>query len=204
MIAEKLRQVADNLPLVYEAGMRECQNRHFAAVVTGNGSMELTLPVSFEPDLIEVVSHNPAIRAVKGILASCQIDLSALGQIGGMFSMTSGPGTGSTLGTYSNILMATPSLETRCRRNADGTLTLGNFTYDTMQGIWGEGVEYLVTAVKSVEKNDRQRIEESIRRLPEDGAYKIHILKKKMEAAFTQEEWDDLIAERPGYTFVMV
>jgi len=204
MIAEKLRQVADNLPLLYEAGKRECQNRHFAAVVTGDGTGELTLPIPFEPDLIEVVNHDPVIRATKGIISFCQIDFSALGQLGGLFGITSGPSSGNALGTYTNVLMASFGLSSRCRRNADGTVTLHNFSYDGVPGVWGKDVDYVVTAVRCVDKSDRQRMEENIRRLPEDGAYKIYIQQEKMEAAFTQEQWDALIAERPGYTFVMV
>lgn len=204
MIADKLRQVADNLPLVYEAGKQNCTARHFSAVVTGDGTGELMLPIPFAPDLIEVVNHDPVIRATRGTIAFCQIDFSALGQLSGLFGMTSGPSSGNALGTYTNVLMASSGLANRCRRNEDGTMTLSNFSYDGLPGVWGKGVDYMVTAVRCVDKSDRQRIEENIRRLPENGTYKIYIQQEKMEAAFTREQWNALIAERPGYTFVMV
>lgn len=206
--AQLLKEIAENEQKVYEAGgqkeRRHCQSRHFAAVVPGNGTEELTVRLDFEPDFVEVCSHDPAIRTQKGILAFAQFERRALGLIGGMFCVTSGPSGTTSLGSYNNMLAAANTMNDRCSVDEQGVLHVKNLAYSGEPGRWGAGVDYIVTAVKCVDKTDAQRLEEAIERLPEGGEYKIHIRKDIREAAMTDEQWKALIARRPTYTYVMI
>ena len=205
--AQKLQKVAEGVQQVYDAGCRkaenECRNKHCCVLVTGDGTENMRFHLDFEPDLIEIVNHDPDIRANRGINAFFQLDLTALGQLAGLYGITSGPTSDTALGSYTNMLMALAGVSKRYQRDADGTVTVGGLVYDSLQGVWGEGVEYTVMAVKCMEKSDKERLTRSIMRLPEGKAYRIYIAQAKKEQAFTDEEWQALIAQRPTYTFIM-
>ena len=199
MIAEKLERIADNMHAVYKT----CHDRHYAAVIRGSGTSELTFPLPFEPDVIEICCNDPDIRATSGVVAYAQFDLAALGQLTGIFCMTAGPVSGGNLGSYTNALSAASKLSRRCRRNADGTVTVGDLPYESTLGIWDSSLDYMVTAAKCVTRSDKERITQIVERLPEGQTYKIHIQKAKKDAAFTEAQWNELIASKSTYTFVM-
>ena len=199
MIAQKLEQIADNMQSVYEA----CHNRHYAAVIRGSGTSELTFTLPFEPDVIEICCNDPDIRATCGIVAYAQLDLAALGQLTGIFCMTAGPVGSGNLGSYTNALSAAAKLPERYRRSEDGTVTIGNLPYNSTFGVWDSSLEYMVTAAKCVTRSDKERITQIIERLPEGQTHKIHIQKAKKDGAFTDEQWNELIAAQSTYTFVM-
>lgn len=208
MIAQKLKHIADNMQAVYDAGknlaQKECGSKHYTTVISGSGSTELTVPLDFEPDLITISNNDPDIRATPGVVSYVQIDLSALGQLAGIFCITNGPGTGTNLGSYTNALLAANGIPSRYRRNEDGTVSVGNLPFGSDYGVWDKALDYTVIAAKCVEKSDKERITQIIHRLPEGKSYKIHIWEDKKDAAFTEQEWNDLIATKSTYTFVMV
>lgn len=186
-----------------EQAKAECASKHFSAVVTGDGSTELTFHVPFEPDTLCVTCHDPDLRVVEGIMTIVQIEPCAFGQIAGSYCMTSGGG-----GSYVTGLNPLGTLSARYSRNAEGFVTIKNFVTTTTpatQGYFGNGVDYLITATKNLEKTDKERITEAIERLPTDPAkkYSIYISKAKKEAAFTDAEWAALIgtATAKKYTF---
>lgn len=207
MIADKLQHIADRMPLIYDAGKMEaeqvCRSKHFATVITGDDGTELSFHLDFEPDRIDICCFDPDLRMYRGMIAFCHFDIAALGQGSGFHGIASGPSNTTVLGTYSNALTAASNLPKRYKRDADGTVTIGNLIYNDLAGRWGKGMEYVISAAKVHAKSDKQRLTEIVERLPEGGTYNIHIQEAKKDAAFTDAEWNALIATKPTYTFVM-
>ena len=194
-----------------EQGEAACRARHFSQIVVGDGSTELKFHVPFEPDTIIVSCHDPAIRATKGIISAVQFEPRAFGQIAGFYSITSGPASGTSLGSYVNGLNPANTLSTRYVRNDDGEVVLKNFVTQgssPVQGYFGNGLEYIVAAAKVIEKSDRVRIEASLRSFPSNPAakYIVYLRKDMIEAEFPGTEWNDFIGNAPMsmYTFTLI
>lgn len=196
----------------YEAD-QENASKYFSQVVKGTGTDSLTFYVPFEPDTICVSCHDPDLRAVKGIVTIIQIEPCAFGKIAGSYCLSNGPlsSTGTGLGSYVTGLNPLGSISDRYTRDENGYVTLRNFvttTSNPISGFFGENVDYIVTAVKVVEKTLKERITEAINRLPSNPAqkYSIDISKAKKELAFPDNtEWNNLLAKAPAnqYTFTL-
>ena len=243
-VADKLTAIAENTQKVFNAGLLDgenrgyeygyiagyanghldgseeektkCSRKHFSQIVKGNGSTELKFNVPFEPDSICVTCHDPDLRVVRGMMTLVQIEPCAFGQIAGSYCITSGPSSGTNLGSYVTGLNPLQGISSRYNRDADGLVTIKNFVTSSsspIQGYFGADVDYIVTATKIVGKTDKERITEALKRLPLKPAakYGIHISKAKKELAFPNDangvnaEWDSLISGTPvrDYTIVL-
>lgn len=186
----------------------KCSRKHFSQIVRGDGSSELKFNVPFEPDSICVTCHDPDLRVVRGIISLVQMEPCAFGQIAGSYCITSGPSSGTSLGSYVTGLNPLQTISSRYNRDADGLVTLKNFVTSTspsIKGSFGADVDYIVTATKIVGKTDKERITEALSRLPRNPAakYSVHISKAKKESAFPNDangvnnEWEALLSGEP-------
>ena len=206
-ISEKLKTVAENMERVYEAGCREgtatCEAKHYAAVVYGDGTQQLTFSLPFEPDMLYIFTNEPDIRTQVAVSAYIEIDFACFGLLAGKVGVTSGSnGTG----VYANLLKSNSTVVSMYTRGSDGTVTIQNAGYSNINGgdyVFGDGVPYVVLAVKSEMKDLKTRMTESVRRLTDTKCVAYYQTHKK-NAAFTDEEWAALIAEKPLCTFNMV
>jgi len=207
--AQKLEIAAQNMPAVFDAGKHQaeevCKMKHFAQVVTGDGSDELRFQLPFTPELLMISCHDPDIRTLANVIATIHVDLGAIGLIAGVITKTNGPAdNGVDLGAYSSATPASHTLDTWILREQDGLFCVKpSLNAAVKTAIFGENEPYVVTAVKVQNKTDRERFIELLDRLPEGGTYKIQINKTKKEAAFTEEEWAALIGTKSSYTFVL-
>lgn len=206
-ITEKLTTIAENQQKVYDAGFASaeaiCSQKHYVTTVTGNGMTSIGFHVPFRPDaLLVFVSEvgmygNTAMDS--GFLAMAQFDPAGFGMIGGRYTCFFSSGEKLTLVTTTSML-------SRYSRSDDGTVTLGNLLFNngsaTVPAAFIDGAEYVIVAVKYAEKSDKERITEYIHSLSDSGSTTLN--RAKVSAAFTDDEWAALIAEKPDWTFSFI
>lgn len=187
-IAELERRFA-----AHESG---CIAKHFVTTIEGNGEESLSFHVPFEPDALLVINYDTLNRYTNYTVQAFIADLRALGLLAGN-SFTS-----RSTGAPYVMTMTTTSLLTRYSRAEDGTVTLRNISAVTGYGRFAQGVNYSVTAVKYTDKTDKELFTDLVNRL--EGSGTVEVCQAKAEAAFTDEEWQSLIATKPDWTFTFV
>ena len=197
-IAEKLAAIAANEQRVYEAGeaaeQARCGGKHFVTTVLGNGETSISFPIPFEPDFLAIFCGDSDIwGATSSTVYGAIFDIAAFGLIAGVMFVSTSSG-------FANNAMSTESYKTRYSQAEDGTVTIGNIG-GASAGSFKANRPYMVCAVKYVEQTDKERITEYVRSLTGSGTVQLN--KGKVNAAFTDEEWAALIAEKPGYTFTL-
>ena len=197
MIAEKLRQVAENLPRIYEAGKKPCLENHFVAALTGDGTDKLNVPIFFEPDILSISGYEPGAYKKANALAQFYADLSGFGFLAATSSVYN------AAGSLASTAMTTETVLNRFDRQADGTLTITNIrgTSDDKAAVFQEGVSYVVMAARYEKKPLRERIEDYVASLTGSGTAMLS--RRKVFEAFTQAQWDALIATKPNWTFTL-
>ena len=202
---EKLSAVHANVERVFAAGCavgeNECRTKHSSAVVTGDGSSRLTFDLSFMPDVLHIMTNAPDIRTQANIISHLEIDFAALGQLAETYSCTTGNGNGT--GTYMFGLSSPTTAYSRFSMDESGTATVKDVMAGDVACAFAEGVDYIVTAIKAELKPLKTRLEESVARLP-DTACSARYQIAKVQEAFSEEQWDALIATKPNCTFTML
>ena len=195
----KPSEMVDGIEEVYEVGVYEehtrCVEKHFATTIMGNGQTSISFHVPFEPDFISIVCNDPDIVAANPPLVNAvYFDLRSFSRMGGMCVVGR-----STLVT--NTATQSQDIWKRYSRADDGTITIKDIAGSYI-GSFKANRPYLVCAIKYVEQTDKERITEYIRSL--DGSGSTVINQAKVNAAFTDEEWAALIAEKPNWTFTLM
>ena len=176
-------------------GHARCTEKHFATTVLGNGETSISFQIPFEPDCLLInCGDSDLFGASTAMVASVYLDLASFGMIGGV-------GQVGTTGGFKNQAMTTTSIYNRYSRAEDGTVTLGNINSSTVS-VFKANRPYVVFAVKYVEQTDKERITEYVRSLGDSGSVTLN--QAKVSAAFSDEEWAALIAEKPGWTFSFI
>ena len=200
-IAEKLTAIAEKVPLVFKAGesaeAARCAGKHFVTTAVGDGTGTLVFDMPFEPDFIIISSFNAYIQKKPDQILYLLYDLRALGMISG---------TGLYLkkddGTVTLPMMTATTTKKRFLI-ADGVCTVTNIPISATTGnptVFSEGEEYFISAIKYIDKTDKERMTEYINALSDDGGT-VTLSQVKKEANFTEEEWATLIAAKPNWTF---
>lgn len=192
--------MAAGVSQAYEAGesaeRAKCVAKHFVTTILGNGETSISFYVPFEPDFLSVFCNDAdiygaAIPTVYGV----NFDICTFGFVAGVRFIGVSNG-------LNNVAMSSESYKSRYSRAEDGTVTIENMNSGDTVGQFKENRPYMVCAVKYVEQTDKERITEYIRSLGDSGSTTLN--QAKVEAAFTDEEWAALIAEKPGWTFSFV
>lgn len=207
-IAEKLATLAQNMPLVYAAGKAECAQKHHVITVAGNGTDKISFHVPFKPDVLLVFVSEAGMYGKYDVnntaVHSIYLDLAGFGMIGGKLELYYNKAT-------KGLNMTTVSILTRFSQVADGLVTLQNVTDKSftnsagaqLPGIFAEGKDYVVVAAKYTDKTDKERITEYVLGLSDTGG-SVTLNGAKKTAAFTDDEWNTLIAQKPGWTFSFI
>lgn len=198
---EKLAAVGKNQPKVFEAGKQKakevCLAQHFAKQVVGDGSQKLQLHIPFEPDQIFVTGFYPSGYKKANAISLFAADLASFSYIGALSTVyTAG-------GTLGSSVMTTVSVRKRYQRAEDGIVTIENVVGSPTStvGFFEKGMPYVVTAVRYDKAPDHERIAEFVRGLTGSGTVMLNA--QKVHAAFTEEAWQSLIAEKPDWTFTL-
>ncbi len=188
---EKLTQIAENSVELYN----RCRNYHYVATIPGDGTAYLTFKLPFTPDALQVFCTEPRLLFHEYAVAFFNADLCGLGLAAAMYQTI-------RENNLVNTAMTTGTVESRVQVGEDGTVTLMNITDKGTPCSFPLGFPYTVVASKYTDKTYRQRYEEFVESLTGSGT--AQVCKKKVDAAFTPEEWAALIATRPDWTFMEV
>ena len=180
---QKLEQILTNCNRMYQ----RVKERHYKAVLTGDGTNSLKLNLPFQPDLLQVACTDPRIMSHVGAVIFFNGDFNGIGRAAGttMVTRVSGP--------Y-NLIMTTTTVENRLD---GGCLT--NIKDGTADCTFPEGLIYQVVATKIDDRSLKERYTEFVESLTGSGT--AEVCKAKIDQAFTAQEWSDLIATKPGWTF---
>ena len=180
---QKLEQILANCNSMY----RRVKDYHYKAVLTGDGTNRLALNLPFRPDLLQVCCTDPRIMSHVGAVMFFNGDLSAIGRAAATATVTrpSGP--------Y-NLIMTTTTVDSRLD---EGCLT--NIKDGTADCTFPEGLSYQVVATKMDDRSLKQLYTDFVECLTGSGT--AEVCKSKIDQAFTAEEWANLIATKPNWTF---
>lgn len=205
-IADKLTAINENVPKVYDAGKMEaeavCQAKHYVTVLPGSGETSMSFHVPIEPDLLVVIGFDPTAWVGASSSAMAFIyDLKSMGFLVGATIASAGTG-GSPRATVT--AMRQVDAEAKYARSEGGTVTLQKMSGSVSgeSATFPQNVLYSITAVKYTDKTDKERITEMVNGLTGTGT--ISIRAAMVNEAFTDAEWNALIATKPGWTFKLV
>lgn len=173
-----------------------CAGKHFAAVVLGDGTTELSFQLPFAPDVIYLLSNDSDLRLRENEVACVEIDFSTFGQLAGKKYTSTGT-------SYSGKLCSYGTAYGMFSDEGNGWAKIKNVTADNVVCKFSSGVGYMVMASKFDLKPLKARIEESVARLP-DTTCKAYYQTDKVGAAFTTDEWTALVETKPNCTFSLI
>ena len=175
-----------------QSGLAACAAKHFVQNFIGDGGTSYSFHVPFEPDFIQIFCFDPTVINKASVLASFFYDQRAFGLYAGTYQYGSGSGS------LKNGAFSTTSASTRYVRAEDGTITVKDFTSSAVV-VYGSGLPYTIVAVKYAEQSDKERITAFVNGLTGSGSVTLN--QAKVNAAFTTDEWAELIGTRPNWTF---
>lgn len=184
---------------VYAAGKETAKARYFSEEVTlAERKTYIDLPIRFVPDIISISTTQNTSRTTASTQMLQNIRFAPTteilcGSFGGCTSTKSNffSYLGTASGTAFGLLTKT---ENGYRIYANTDSTGKQLYYDVGK--------YEVLAVKCSSRTDRELLTDFVNGLSDKGGT-AYILKLMQEQAFTEAEWDALIAAKPGWTFVL-
>ncbi len=151
-VMEKLTAVAENVPLVYAAGKKDCEGRHFVTTVTGGGGRALEFSVPFTPDCISVFCYDPRAVAQSGAVLQFCADQRGLCNVAGVIMSA-------REGSPYHAALTHGGLQTRLTV-AGGKVTVKDLpsTLGATHGVFPLGLSYVAMAQKYTEQTDLERL----------------------------------------------
>ena len=177
----------------YNQGLEECQSKHYVGAVMGSGTNTISCNVPFEPDIITITGHSAHSYALLNNYIQLAIETKKCCRyVGSLKCRKDGPTTIIDLGI--NYVKRNTSY-------IDGVFT---FTEPNYKLPFDENTIYEVVAVKNG-KTAKQNTITEINNLPnESSGTNLLYSKEAINATFTTEEWESLIATKPNWTFALV
>ena len=180
---QKLEQILTNCNSMY----RRVKERHYKAIIPGSGTNRLPLSLPFEPDLLQVICTDPRIMFSTGAVIFFNGDFSGLGMAAAMASVV-------REGGVYNVAMTTSTVSSRLDQ---GDLT--NIKDGNLECIFPTGLSYQVVATKMDDRTLAQRYTAFVESLTGSGT--AQVCKAKIDEAFTADQWAQLKASKPNWTF---
>ena len=191
-LADKLLEVANNLPRVFEAGEQKHKMRYQSVLIRGNGTGALQFDCPFKPDYILVAAHDADAHSAVNSVILAAFDFRTFAMVGGFLRTRQS-------GSYKNNAV-TATTGVNYFLWADGLCTVAppssyNVVYPT-------DVRYICTAVRYTDKSDKELLEEEIALLADTGGT-IQYSESRINETVTDAEWQALIAQKSGRTFAL-
>lgn len=180
---EKLEQILENCNKMY----RRVKERQYQATVIGDGSARLPLSLPFEPDLLQVICTDPRIMYFPGAVMFFNGEFIGIGRAAAIATVL-------REGGIYNIAMTTSTVDSRLDQGA-----LTNLKDGDRVCVFPQGLPYRVVATKMEDRTLAQRFTAFVESLTGSGT--AEVCKSKIEAAFTPQEWAELKATKPNWTF---
>ncbi len=202
-IADKLIEIAGNVPRVFAAGKTaeaaRCAAKHYTEVKKGDGTNKFSVDCGFEPDLFMVFSTAGYPMTVANVINMLYQDFRGMGKHSAYRRNTDANGD------QSNATIKT-SAAVRFFPREGGVVSYdgSQSTSAVSQGyIFDANTYYTAVCVKYTDKTDAEIITDLVNALPDSGG-SVEFAEIKVNGAFSEEEWQTLIATKPNWTFVMV
>lgn len=177
------------------AGEAECSARHFVGKMYGSGTKSLTFGIPFYPDSILIAAVNPRALSA-GHIISFNCNLRGIGYYLGLtFYMASG-GVISYSSTTNERLANTVSY---AAESGQLTITLP----DSISVGFHSDMIYIILAERHETRTDKEIITEFVTHLDDEASDSVKLSQTKVNAAFTDDEWAELIALKPNRTFTL-
>ena len=227
----KLLEIAEGMPRVFDAGVAEgysegidygfdfgyedgyscgfenghhegylkCAAKHYTEVKLGDGTNFFTVNCGFEPDLFMVFSTSSYPLSIPNAVSVVYNDFRSMGKYSAYRRQTDA----SAVQGNANI---TTSAATRFFSREGG-----NVGYDGSQStsqtsrayVFDKNTYYTAVCVKYTDKTDAEILADMVAALPSTGG-SVDFSSIKVNGAFSEEEWQTLIATKPNWTFVLV
>ena len=188
-IAEKLVTIANNMPLVFEAGERKHTSRYATALVKGDGTNIISFNCPFKPDCFFVTPHGASAIGATAI-QQMVFDARSFARYGGIYRIRKD-------GTNTQGTMASASGGNYFRW-ADGACTIE--CPSALSVTYLADAQYICTAIKYTDKSDRELLDDEISLLTNE-ARTIEYSKARINATVTDAEWQTMIAHLTNITF---
>lgn len=179
--------IADNVPKVYEAGVvsaaEECAMEHYSTIAYADAD-GVTIEFPFTPDVVCIICFDPRFVDKAGTFGYIY-EPWGIGQYIGFRARTAGLAvlSISTIGTYLTIS------ENKYTFKADASYP------------WRTEFAYSVVACRFPNRDDNARVREFFTTVAANS--KVTLRKEIVEAAFTDDEWNALLAEYPSVTVAL-
>ena len=175
----------------FAAGEAKHTSRYMTALVTGDGTKNISFACPFEPDYIAVKYHGADASSAAAAVTCMVFDRRSFALHGGYYIVrltgknyigTVGSATGGAYFSWEN-----------------GACTV---TSPVGSALYIDGCQYICVAVKYTDKSDRELLEEEISRLSDTGG-ELYYSEQRVTEVMTEEEWQEIIAAKENWTFTL-
>lgn len=174
----------------------KCKTRHYTEIKRGDGSNVFSVNCGFEPDCFAVFSF-AAYPFSQASTVQCLVnDRRSVGQYASYRFSTDE----SALQNGSRISNSASSKQFTC---FDGVMKYdGSVSSVAASLVFDENTDYVAVCMKYTDESDREIITREVNAMP-DGST-VTFSQYKVNGAFTEDEWQSLIATKPNSTFNLV
>lgn len=188
-IAEKLTTIAEN--------QQKIATRYFKTSFVGDGTSKASFAIPFIPDMVVISGTSAYIDTMPGNFMSIAFDMRSAWKYAGRMAYSTKAGSIGTGVIKTSSALASVSY-------ADGVFT---WNAPALPATWSPATRYSVMAVKFPEQTVKTLVEEEIVLLPDavpsDSNGTLVYNSAQINDTFTTDEWAELIAQKPNWTFSM-
>ena len=200
-IADKLSTVAEKMQGVYDAGYHaaqmKCGDHHYTASINGTDQRYIEIDLPFLPDIVTVYTTGPYANVTANTFRGMVVDMRSCSVIANLFYCNS---SGSS--TSGNLRATGRS----CFDYNDSTFRFEMSATSLPNVLWRSNVRYSISAVRFTNEDSKSMVEEQIRSLPDtpQGNVVLEYSADRIAELFTDEEWAELIATKPKWSFSLI
>ena len=189
-IADKLSTLANNIPLIFEAGEKKHTMLYSTCLKSGDDTNIISFPVSFKPDCIIITAHGAYAIEAQNAVQQMVFDSRSFARYGGMYRVIKG-------GSRTHGTMSSTSGGNYFRWN-NGTCEVE--CPSSLTAPYPKDSQYICVAVKYTDKDDKTLLTEEVSLLADSGDT-VKYSKARINATVTDDEWQIIIASKPNRTF---
>ena len=207
-IGNKMKTIGENLMAVYDAafvrgenhGKAVCQGVHYTASVMGSGTRRMEFAIPFEPDLFILYSTSTAAEQVPGSDRGVIMDFRACGKYCGNALTCNSTGVAGSMVLPVNYIYVLFQYD-------NGVLSYEPPVDKLPDVVFRKDIRYNIMAVKYLGEDGAMLLRERIALLPDvvpqGSSDTLTYNREAVERHMTPEEWEELIATKPNWSFVM-
>ena len=207
-IGSKMKTIGENLLTVYDSafskgeshGQAACQAVHYTTSVIGSGTRRMEFPIPFEPDIFAFFCVSADAVDTPYGYRGLIVDFRSVSRYAGHMMATNANGA-------SGSLSLAPSDVPTFVRYENGVM-IYEIEGDRHQSQhFPATARYAVVAIRYPGEDGETLLREQIALLPDvvpqNSSGTLTYTREAVERYMTAEEWENLIATKPNWTFVM-